>query len=373
MASPLGNVYGRGSGYWFLAGVLLCCSCLWGGIAEHTPALAAEPPVAGGMDTSMPGMPSGAADPHAGHRHTGEDSDSGSVPPLSASGQGQPSPGAAAPAPGSAPASSSSFVPQNGSAPFSVTGKAPAGLPISSNAGTGATAKPPDMVEKLGAIVPEGIFFTDDTGGRLDVRSLMDVSVIVVPVFLTCPAGCNTLQSGMAAALPGVTAVPGKDYRVLTVSFDETDTPALAARKKNNFLAAMNDAFPAKDFVYLTGDEASIREFMGAVGFPYIRLGPGNFSHPLGIIVLAPGGKVVRYLYGQSFMPFDLNMALAEAAEGKAGLSVKRVLAYCFSYDPAARGYVFNFMRVAGAVILFGAAVLLFVLLRGGKKKGEKR
>lgn len=225
------------------------------------------------------------------------------------------------------------------------------------------------MVERLGEVLPEGIVLRDETGALVDARSLTDLPVLVAPVFLTCPAACNTLQSSLAASLPKVNLTPGKDYRVLVVSFDDNDTSALAARKKQNYLAAMNFAFPSDALRYLTGDAASIKRFMDALGFPFIRVGPGNFSHPLGLIVLAPGGKIVRYLYGQGFLPFDLTMALSEAAKGQSGLSIKRVLAYCFSYDPKARGYVFNVMRMAGLVIVFGAGVLLFILLRGGQSR----
>ena len=252
---------------------------------------------------------------------------------------------------------------------FAVTGVPPAGVPITSNAGP--AVPPPSMIEHLGDVVPDGISLNDEEGRPLDPRSLMDVPVIIAPVFLTCPAACNTLQSSLAASLPQVNLVPGKDYRVLVVSFDDSDAPALAARKKQNYLAAMDFKFPADGLRYLTGDAASIKRFMDALGFPFIRVGPGNFSHPLGLIVLAPGGKIVRYLYGQGFLPFDLTMALSEAAKGQSGLSIKRVLAYCFSYDPEARGYVFNIMRIAGITILFGAGVFLFILLRGGKSRKQ--
>jgi len=66
-------------------------------------------------------------------------------------------------------------------------------------------------------------------------------------------------------------------------------------------------------------------------------------------------------------------MAVTEASHGTIGLSVKRVLSYCFTYDPEGRRYVFDFMRIAGAIILFGAAVLLFVLVRGGPGRKERK
>lgn len=223
--------------------------------------------------------------------------------------------------------------------------------------------------ERLGETIPEGIMMTDENGNQVDVKSLLNIPAVIVPVYFTCPSACNVLQSSMAAVVPQVNLTPGKDFRVITVSFDETDTPEMARQKQHNFLAATDFKFPAEDWTYLVGDKETIKKFMDSLGFEYIRKGPGDFSHPVGVVVTAPGGKIVRYLYGQGFLPFDLTMAFTEAAEGKTGLSVRRVLAYCFAYDPESRGYVFSFMRVVGAVLIFGLAVLLFVLLRGNKKQ----
>lgn len=226
--------------------------------------------------------------------------------------------------------------------------------------------------ERLGDIIPEGILLRDESGSPIDPRTLMDVPVIIAPIYYSCPTVCNMLQSSLARVLPQVSLQPGKDYRVLSVSFDETDTPQLAARKKQNYFAAMNFAYPEEGWRFLSGDLASINRFMDAIGFRFTRQGR-DFIHPVVLVVTAPGGKVVRYLYGQNFMPFDLTMAVTEASHGTIGLSVKRVLSYCFTYDPEGRRYVFDFMRIAGLIILFGAAVLLFVLVRGGPRRKERK
>ncbi len=226
--------------------------------------------------------------------------------------------------------------------------------------------------EHLGDIIPEGILLRDEAGNPVDPRTLMDVPVIIAPIYYSCPTVCNMLQSSLARVLPQVSLQPGKEYRVLSVSFDETDTPQLAARKKQNYFAAMNFAYPEDGWRFLSGDLASINRFMDAIGFRFTRQGR-DFIHPVALIVTAPGGKIVRYLYGQSFLPFDLTMAVTEASHGTIGLSVKRVLSYCFTYDPEGRRYVFDFMRIAGIIILFGAAVLLFVLVWGGPRRKERK
>lgn len=357
---------------------LLACPTAPAAEPDAPPAAGSPPPPAqsGGAVPQGETMPMPQGDnPHAGHPPLGNSSLGGAAQ----EGTADPHAGHMAPASpvtGSPAVSAPPAPPPSAAVPASSASSAPGTPPAVSpgvrdllNVKSGKNVPIPSMVEYLGMSVPEGIMMRDERGTLIDVHSLMDMPAIIVPVFYTCPAGCNTLLSSMAATLGGVDLVPGKDFRVISISFDEDDTPERAARKKANYLAAMDRPFPEDGWRFLTGDAASIQHFMGAIGFPYTRIGPGNFSHPLGVIVLAPGGKIVRYMYGQSFLPFDITMAVHEAAQGKVGLSIKRIVSYCFTYDPEARGYVFNFMRVAGVTILFGAGVFLAILLLGGKKK----
>ncbi|MFV0422797.1 SCO family protein [Oleidesulfovibrio sp.] len=222
--------------------------------------------------------------------------------------------------------------------------------------------------EKLGNYIPEGLIFKNEQGDDVDIRSLMDVPTIIAPVYYTCPTVCNILMSSIASVLPGVRLTPGKDYKVLSVSFDELDTPELAEKKKHNYMQALDNKFSSDSWVFLTGTKQNIDAFMDSIGFRFQRV-EKDFVHPVVLIAVSPEGKIVRYLYGNGFLPFDITMAATEAAEGKIGLSVKRVLAYCFSYDPEGKRYVFDFMRIAGVVVLFGIGIFVFILFRGGKKR----
>jgi protein SCO1/2 len=160
---------------------------------------------------------------------------------------------------------------------------------------------------------------------------------------------------------------PDVEYRVLSVSFDETDTPELAAHRKKNYIAAMHNNFPPSGWRFLTGSKESIDRLMDELGYRFTRVDK-DFVHPVAIIVTSPEGKIVRYLYGNNFLPFDTTMALTEAAEGKVGISLKRIVSYCFSYDPQGRRYALDIMRVAGFVVLFGVGILFLILSRGGRK-----
>lgn len=222
--------------------------------------------------------------------------------------------------------------------------------------------------EKLGTIIPEGIMLRDEAGNLVDARSLMTVPTLVAPVYYSCPTVCNMLQSSIARVLPALNMKAGTEYRVLSVSFDELDTPALAAHKKKNYLAAVGGGYPPEGWRFLTADLDNVQRFMDAIGFRFTRQGR-DFVHPVVLVTVSPEGRITRYLYGNGFLPFDVTMALHEAAEEKVGLSLRRAVSYCFTYDPKGRKYVFDVMKVAGVVILFGAGVLLFVLLRGGRRR----
>ncbi|MGE4292934.1 MAG: SCO family protein [Desulfovibrio sp.] len=224
------------------------------------------------------------------------------------------------------------------------------------------------VTERLGDYLPEGIVFMDSTGARVDLRQAIDKPTIIAPVYFNCPTVCNLLQSSLARSLADVSLKPGQEYQVFSVSFDELDTPEIAARKKKQYMAAMHGKYPEQAWRFLVGDLKDIQAFTGAIGFGYRRLGR-DFAHPVILVAVSPQGRIVRYLYGNGFMPFDLAMAATEAAEGKVGLSVKRVLSFCFSYDPEGRQYTFNIMRVAGSAVLIGLGIFALALFFGGKKR----
>ena len=223
------------------------------------------------------------------------------------------------------------------------------------------------IVEHLGAMLPD-VPFTDSEGNRVTLRELADVPVLLLPIYYRCPDVCSLLQSSVASVLPQVKLVPGKELKVVSLSFDARETTKDAARAKHNYTAIAGDAFPAQYWTFLTGDQASIDATLDAIGFTVRKQG-GLWAHPVAALTIAPGGKVVRYLYGSSFLPFDITMAGTEAAQGKTGLSVKRLLSFCYNYDPQGRRYVFDILRVSGFAIVGFVGIFLAWLLFGGKKK----
>jgi protein SCO1/2 len=236
---------------------------------------------------------------------------------------------------------------------------------------TTATSANISLDEKLGVVIPADISLKDENGRPVNLRSLVDRPTIIAPVYLHCSHVCPLLLTNLAETLGKLDLVqPGKDFRVVALSFDEQEGPEVAREKKPNYIAAVGRPFPTDAWPFLTGDNANIRKFTDTVGFTFQRDGE-DFSHPVVVIILAPGGKVVRYLYGTTFLPFELTMAIIEAAQGRTGAPAGRVLNYCFSYDPLKKSYVFNILKVVGTVMILTVVSFFLYLVVTTKKRGS--
>lgn len=238
---------------------------------------------------------------------------------------------------------------------------------------TTATRAEIALDEKLGQYVPPDATFVDEQGKRINLKNSIDKPTIIAPVYLSCMHECPMLLSGLARVLGQLELVtPGKDYQVFALSFDDKDTPAIALDKKKNYMKAINKPFPNDGWKFLTGDAANIKKFTDSIGFTFQRDGEHDFSHPITLVVIAPGGKIVRYIEGVSFLPFEVTMALTEASEGRVGSTMRKALLYCFSYDPLKKSYVFNILKITATVmVLFVGSFLAYLLLSTKKKQGE--
>lgn len=234
---------------------------------------------------------------------------------------------------------------------------------------TGAAPQDPSIQElevgieeKLGQYVPLDLGFVDADSDSVYLRDVIDRPTVLILVYYHCPHICLPLLNAVADVVSKTDLVPGTDYNLLTVSFDPVDNPETARGIRANITASLEKEVPANAWRFLTGDSASTARLTDATGFRVKRVDK-DFAHGTALIVLSPDAKIVRYLYGLSYLPFDLKMAVIEAGQGKVGPSVSRVLRFCFSYDPEGRRYVFNMTRVVGAVVLFAAAIFLAALI----------
>jgi len=235
-----------------------------------------------------------------------------------------------------------------------------------------------DFEQKLGAQVPLDLPFRDEAGRPVQLRQFFDGKpVILTLVYYECPMLCTEVLNGLVKALRVLALEPGRDFVIVTVSFNPAEKPALAASKKATYLERYQHAGAADAWHFLTGDETAIRVLTEAVGFHYVFDPKLNqYAHPTGIMVATPEGRLSKYLYGIEYGPRDVRLALVEASDHKIGSAVDRLLLYCYHYDPASGKYglaVLRIVRLAGVLTLVVLGGFILGSWRSNRKKRDPR
>lgn len=221
--------------------------------------------------------------------------------------------------------------------------------------------------EKLGATIPLDLELKAEDGKPVTLRQLIDKPTILTLNYFRCAGICTPQLSGVAEVLNRTEAIPGKDFQVLTVSFDERDEPEIAAQKRTNYLGEITRPFPPAAWRFLTGPAATSKALADAVGFKFKRQGD-DFVHAAAIIFISPKGQITRYMYGTTYLPADLQLAAQESARGEAQPTINKFLKFCFSYDPAGRRYVLNTTSISAMIIILAALIFVVAISRRGRK-----
>jgi protein SCO1/2 len=228
------------------------------------------------------------------------------------------------------------------------------------------------IVEKLGQTIPLDAEFYDETGQLVTLKSLVNKPTVLTFVYYRCPGICTPLLNELARNVGKVDLQLGKDYQILTVSFDHRETPDIAADKKENYLTVAERSIDPQAWRFLTGDSVNIHRLTNATGFYFMPSPDSNWVHPTALIFLSPEGKITRYINGIQYLPFDIKMAVIEASNGKVGPTIARILQLCYSYDPEGHRYTLNIVRVSGILIMGFVGVFVIVFLIKPRKKRAK-
>lgn len=230
-----------------------------------------------------------------------------------------------------------------------------------------------DFDQKLGGAVPLDLAFRDETGRELRLAECFGTKPVVLSlVYFECPMLCGMAMDGLVRSLRPLKFDVGREFEVLTVSFDPRETPALAAAKKEKVLADYDRDGAAAGWRFLTGGEDAIRRLTAAVGFRYVWDEEGQqFSHATGLVVLTPEGRISKYLFGIEYAPKDLRLALIEAADQRIGSLVDQLLLLCYRYDPKLGRYTmaaFTLLKAGAVATVLALGVLIAVMLRRERK-----
>ncbi|MGC9341304.1 MAG: SCO family protein [Bacteroidales bacterium] len=218
------------------------------------------------------------------------------------------------------------------------------------------------FIEKQGEYAALDTKLVNEEGDTVMLGDLIDKPTILNLVYYRCPGTCSPLMWGVAKFIEEVDLELGKDYQVLTISFDHTEDIRLGIQKKANYISSLDNKELGEHWNFYVSDSANIAKLTESVGFRF-KWVVDQYSHPTGLIALAPDGKITRYLRGIEFLPFDIKITMVEAADGKIGPSINRLLAFCYSYDKNEDSMVFNITKVAGTLIMFFAVVIFLILV----------
>ena len=230
--------------------------------------------------------------------------------------------------------------------------------------------------QKLGTTINLDLPFVDESGHGVTLREYAKGRPVVLSLaYYGCPMLCQLALQGLASSLKPLAFGPGREFEVVTVSFDPRETPEMAQKARSSSLETYGRPEGKAGWHFLTGGEEAIRKLTDAVGFRYAwDAESGQYAHATGIVILTPEGRVSRYLFGIDYAPKDLRLALIESAGGRIGTLADRLLLLCYRYDPHTGRYSAVAMTAvrAGAILsVLGIGSFVILSVRRERRRGS--
>ncbi|MGB6131520.1 MAG: SCO family protein [Acidobacteriaceae bacterium] len=226
------------------------------------------------------------------------------------------------------------------------------------------------IAQRLNQPIPLNLEFRDETGKLVHLGDYFGKRPVILSlVYYQCKILCPEEMGGLVSALEMVKFNPGRDFNVVFVSIDPTETPAMAASEKALYVKRYGRPGTANGWHFLTGQEPAINALATAVGFGYVKVqGPdgklSQYAHASAIELLTPQGRLSQYYLGVEFSPKDIDLGLVEAGQGTIGSPVDNILTYCYRYDPALNRHSLLVSRIVQAgclltMLLLGSYMLV--------------
>jgi protein SCO1 len=246
-----------------------------------------------------------------------------------------------------------------------------------------ANQRPPGLEfvgieQHLNAEVPGDLEFRDELGNAVKLGDYFGHGrpVILNLGYYQCPMLCSELLQGLVGSMKALTFQLGRDFDVVTLSFDPRETTEMAAAKKRDIMKRYGRANAASGWHFLTGRADQIKILTDAVGFQY-QFDPktGQYAHATAIVLLTPDRHIAEYFYGVEFSPRDLRLGLVQAGQGKIGNITDTVLLYCYHYDPRAGKYgavISNVLKIGGLATILILGAFVFVMYRADRSAAHR-
>jgi protein SCO1/2 len=236
------------------------------------------------------------------------------------------------------------------------------------------------VAQHLNQALPLDAQFVDDTGKTVRLGDYFGKHPAILSlVYYNCPMLCSEEMDGLAGALEMVKLTPGKDFEIVIVSIDPTETPAIAAKKKAYYVKRYGRPETANGWHFLTGQQPAIDTVSNAVGFGYVRVpGPDGkldqYAHASAIEVVTTDGHLAQYYLGVEYSPKDILLGLIEASGNKIGSPVANILTYCYHYDPQTNKHsliVVRVVQLGGMVTVASLGGFMFLMFRRDLRLGR--
>ena len=228
--------------------------------------------------------------------------------------------------------------------------------------------------QHLNAQLPLSAAFIDDTGAPVTLGRYFDGKhpVVLSMVYYNCPMLCSEELDGLTSALEMVHLVPGKDFQVVVISIDPTETAALAAQKKAFYVKRYGHPGTADGWHFLVGQKPAIDAVSNAIGFGYVQVpGPdgrlNQYAHASSIEIATPQGRIAQYYLGVEYSPKDVLLGLIDASGNRIGSPVANILTYCYHYDPQTNKHsliVARVVQLGGMLTVACLGIFMFLMFR---------
>jgi protein SCO1/2 len=237
------------------------------------------------------------------------------------------------------------------------------------------------VTQHLNQMLPLDAAFVDDQGKTVKLGDYFGKRPAIFSlVYYNCPMLCSEEMDGLTSSLEMVKLTPGKDFDVVIISIDPSETPEMAAKKKAFYLKRYGRPETAAGWHYLTGQKPAIDAVTNAVGFGYVRVpGPDGkltqFAHASSIELVTTDGRLAQYYLGVEYSPKDMLLGLIEASGNKIGSPVANILTYCYHYDPQTNKHsliVARVVQLGGMITMAGLGGFMFLMFRRDIKLGRE-
>lgn len=243
-------------------------------------------------------------------------------------------------------------------------------------AGT-VVAAPPDLrgityEQHPGHSLPLAGMLRDEHGAQARLSDLVRNKPLVLTLgYFHCPSLCSVVRADLLRALKRSGLVAGRDYTLLSVGIDPTETPKDAAAAKLADMERFPVAGAEQGWHFLTGPPATVQAIANAVGFrdrfdPQLR----QFLHPTGVVFITPAGVISSYLLGVGYPAGDVRLAIDRANRGTLQAAALPVLLLCFDYNASTGRYslaIMKLLRLAAAITVLVLGGTLFLATRHGR------